>query len=322
VVSEQLPPGTSFELRLSARGGSTDSAIEQFCNAIRESDFSQVSQWTDEVELLNFLADSVQSARYWQDPDEIDRILADPLVAEELRAVADVIASAPASAWWSSAMPPTDQVFIDWHPRRSQPPTFEGTRTTLRNWQQGVLADEAMLRGSSWWSPPIEPSLAETTRHLPNLGAVALLLQEDGCGDIAGDCWTVRCRRQPRVCEVSGAKEWIELVERYALEVSSSRADAWRAATGLDGRWFIPDWSRVGENFDAVHLSIGGYLSTSGRALLLGEGKATFLAGWDPDKSFWLTDILELSGSPVEWASTRFSPSRAWQAAGPDEERI
>ena len=92
VVSEQLPPGTSFELRLSARGGSTDSAIEQFCNAIRESDFSQVSEWTDEVELLNFLADSVQSARYWQDPDEIDRILADPLLAEELRAVADVIA--------------------------------------------------------------------------------------------------------------------------------------------------------------------------------------------------------------------------------------
>jgi len=28
---------------------------------------------------------------------------------------------------------------------------------------------------------------------------------------------------------------------------------------------------------------------------------STVLAGWDPDQTFWLTDILTESGAPTEW---------------------
>jgi len=289
--------------------------LRQFRKTIRDADLSRISNCTDEVELLNFVAASVGSARYWQNPDEIDEILADAAGTEELRRVAEALGSAPASAWWPSALALTEQVLVDWRPKGTPPPHLTGARTVLHNWKQATLAEEKTGGGGTWWSPPIEPELAETTRHLSNLGAVALLLLEDSCGDIFGDCWNVRCRQQPRVYELNGPKEWTELVGRYALEVTQGRRGAWVMATGLDVRWFLPDWSRVAEDFDAVHLSVSGYLAISGRPLLLDDRKATFLAGWDPDKTFWLADMLELSGTAGEWESMRHNPSRDWCVA-------
>jgi hypothetical protein len=314
-VVERLSPAASFDLTFAARRkGAIETAVERIRKVIREADLSQIASSSDEVDLLNLVADSVDSARYWQHPDEIDRVLADVDVSVELRPVAEAIGSAPASAWWSSTLTLTDQVLVDLHPLDRSPPPLKGARDILHNWKQGELPDEAM--GSSWWSPPIEPFLAETSRRLPNLGAVTLLLLEDSCGDAFGDCWRVRCQQQPRVYEIRGANEWTELVDRYALEVTWGREHAWRMATGLDARWFLPDWSRVADDFDVVHLSLSGYLSTSGRAFTLEEGKATFLAGWDPDKSFWLNDVLELVGRPVKWE--RHKPSREWRVAVPD----
>jgi hypothetical protein len=33
-------------------------------------------------------------------------------------------------------------------------------------------------------------------------------------------------------------------------------------------------------------------------------GARTMLAGWDPDQTYWLTDILTLAGSAVTWLKT------------------
>jgi hypothetical protein len=38
-------------------------------------------------------------------------------------------------------------------------------------------------------------------------------------------------------------------------------------------------------------------------ALAVG-GARTMLAGWDPDQTYWLTDILTLAGSAVTWLKT------------------
>jgi len=87
-------------------------------------------------------------------------------------------------------------------------------------------------------------------------------------------------------------------------------------ATGLDRRWLLPDWSAVGEDYDAVHLTVNGYLGISGRALPVDEDSATFLAGWDPDVSFWLTDLLEAADSAQLWSAERSSPARRWRPVG------
>ena len=59
-------------------------------------------------------------------------------------------------------------------------------------------------------------------------------------------------------------------------------------------------------DFDGVYLSVDGYLSTAGRALpvhvrSLGDQVATVLGGWDPDATWWLTDVATGLGTPVDW---------------------
>ena len=73
--------------------------------------------------------------------------------------------------------------------------------------------------------------------------------------------------------------------------------------TRWDGRWLIPDFAAVAEDYDAVHLSVTGYLATAGQALPVGDAR-TLLAGWDPDQTYWLNDVLALSGPATTWVSS------------------
>jgi len=64
-----------------------------------------------------------------------------------------------------------------------------------------------------------------------------------------------------------------------------------------------------------VHLTIGGYLTAAGRALAISASAATMLAGWDPDKTYWLADALQAAGTPDRWEE-RDSELLGW-AQGP-----
>jgi hypothetical protein len=91
------------------------------------------------------------------------------------------------------------------------------------------------------------------------------------------------------------------------MDVSNCRRHDWRRATGRDGCWLIPDFAAVAQDYDAVHVSIAGYLVTAGRALPVG-GAWTVLAGWDPDQTYWLTDILTLAGPATNWVNPDGEP--------------
>ncbi|WP_409484898.1 hypothetical protein [Arsenicicoccus dermatophilus] len=52
-----------------------------------------------------------------------------------------------------------------------------------------------------------------------------------------------------------------------------------------------------------MHLTIWAYLTTAGRVLHLDEDTATMMAGWDPDETWWLTDV-EVAAEPVRWHRT------------------
>ena len=57
---------------------------------------------------------------------------------------------------------------------------------------------------------------------------------------------------------------------------------------------------RKGGDWDGVHLSVAGYLATAGRALPVGKAR-TLLAGWNPDETYWLTDVLTPAGQAQAW---------------------
>ncbi|RDI30374.1 hypothetical protein DEU38_106189 [Rhodococcus sp. AG1013] len=120
----------------------------------------------------------------------------------------------------------------------------------------------------------------------------------------------VRVHSTPRVYEIGGPADWAHPVDTYPFPVPASRRSEWYYTTGEHLDWFIPDWVAVAADFDAVHLTVHGYLSTPGVAIpLVANSGATVLAGWDPDATFWLRDgVITIDDEPTEWRRTSDRP--------------
>jgi hypothetical protein len=264
-----------------------------------------------EFALMTALLESVDAARYWQEPYEVDRLLADPRVQAALAPVAEAVASSPEAAWWSTPLDRERQRYVQWLDETpGEPPALVGARPQLEQWKARTVADELQSRerpyglaenvSGYWWSAPQLVPLVTTTRALPLLAAVGLVLVEDTFGWQQARVWSLRPASDARVFEITGSDAWAELAGRYPLDVSLSRRHDWWRATGYDGSWLIPDWAAVASDYDAVHLTVLGYLTTAGRALSFGDSHAV-LAGWNPDETYWLADVLAESGTPSEW---------------------
>ena len=198
-------------------------------------------------------------ARAWHDGTAVD-LLADAVAARELTP------SNTSGAWWSTPIGP-------WH---GDDPTHPGraplTTPPLREWHDVGSAELAWVEDHGGWEEALVVPVAPV--------------------------------RTPRVYEVTGPQDWADLVRRFPACVTGGRFDDWFRHTGRAGRWAVPDWLAVREEYDAVHITIAGYLTTAGLAVPVRDGAnddgdvATVLAGWSPDVTAWLTDVLQPVGSP------------------------
>jgi hypothetical protein len=282
--------------------------------------------------LHDALLAAVDSARYWQEPFEVDQVLADDEVAGLLTPIAEAVAAAPTSDWWAEPLAVDDQHAVGWSDDLAPPPPATvGARRALLQWRTDTLlddqraarerpADPSARWSGHWWSTPVLSGLAVTTRTRTGLAAtgpapVGLLLVEDEMGWSTARSWPVRSPGRARVLELAGPADWVALVQQFPLLVSYARRHDWWRVSGRDGGWLIPDWAAVAEEFDAVHLTVDGYLSTAGRALTVpGTGACTLLGGWDPDATWWLTDVLPGLGEPTDWHRQDDEPPR-WATA-------
>lgn len=271
----------------------------------------------DPTALLAALDAAVANARYWQEPDGMDVLGAAPEVREALRPIAATVVAAPAAAWWTTPIDLTAQWLVE-HPDRPWRPT-EAARTVLSRWREEALADEIRAQhdrpadprepiSGSWWSIP-PSTLARTTRFLDPHGPVGLWLLEDDLGRQEGTTRRAVVPDGPTVFEIDGPLAWRELCERYPLEVTADRRHDWYRATGRDGRWCVPDWAGVAADYDAVHLTVAGYLSTAGRAVGVSDDLASVIAGWDPDATWWLSDVTLDEESRRDW---RYDQDAGW----------
>ena len=278
--------------------------------------------------LLAGLLAAVDIASYWQEPDAEDEGFAREPAREALRPVAEAVAAAAAGIpdvrWWTEPVDRSRQrctQFLDQHPLPE--PLLTGTAESARAWLADTRDDErsaddrpedpAACYSGRWWSSPAHSLLPVTTRGRPALGAVGLALVEGGLGGRSARCWPVAPEDGARVYEICGPDQWAELVERYPLDVSKSRRHDWWRATGWAGRWLIPDYAAVAADWDAVHVSVAGYLTTAGIAIPAG-GARTMLAGWDPDGTWWFNDILSFTSPPEDWRKDGQAPS-GWTRA-------
>ncbi len=78
----------------------------------------------------------------------------------------------------------------------------------------------------------------------------------------------------------------------HPLDVTASRRpDRFGAVDARAGDWLIPDWPAVAAAYDGVHVSVLGWLTTSGVPVPVRPGATTTLADRDPDATWWLADV-------------------------------
>lgn len=260
---------------------------------VADVDLPALSTATDPRTLLEPLADAAVRAQPWQEPDVVDAALQDADLARGLEPVAAAVLASPAAGWWSDPLAPGDQWQVDW---LAAPGT--GNRRSagalLAAWHEGAVAEEARARrerptdptapwSGCWWSTPALSGLVSTTPSLPGTdgGPVGLVLQEDVFGADSAVVRAVRTDPSTRTFEVTEPDAWSALATEYPLEVTSSRRHDWYRSTGWDGRWVVPDWQAVARDWDAVHVSVAGYLSTAGRPLPVGASGDARSSGGD-----------------------------------------
>ncbi|MFP7834673.1 hypothetical protein [Marisediminicola sp. LYQ134] len=264
-------------------------------------------------ELLAALQASVDSARYWQEPDGEDVLTTTRDVRAALNQLAQMISEHSLARWWTAPVDIDSQWFVLFDGMKA--PVAGDVEGALERWRTEIGAEEERAQrerpidpaaswGGSWWSIPPR-SLLSTTRRLSagkvandvgiptDLGPAGLHLVEDAMFDHAA----VHRALVPeglRIYEIDGPAALAELCAQYPFEVTASRRHDWFRTTGVDRRWVIPDWQRVAADFDGVHLTVAGYLETAGRDIRVTDDLSTVLAGWDPDQTWWLTDRVRL----------------------------
>ena len=197
--------------------------------------------------------------------------------------------------------------------------------TTETRYRHDFAKNPYMELSGEWWSTPPD-GLWSSTGTWPDGTLIGVELVEDDFGLERARACRLKLRPDARIGEIRGPEDWADLCRRYPVDVTAQRRHVWFETTGRKGRWIIPDWSRVAEEFDGVHVGLAGYLRTAGAIIDVGpcfpgEGQdrlgeeseniptagntddrtASVMAGWHPDTTFWLNDVIDTVTEVVEW---------------------
>lgn len=124
--------------------------------------------------------------------------------------------------------------------------------------------------------------------------------------------WGLPVREDARIWTIDRPQDWGDLVERYRREAPGPHS-GWElpgpnqhlgdverlfstpgqhAARVAVATHVVPDWDRVRSDYDGVHLTWAGFMTTEGRVLELSDGSVTMLRYWSSERTLWLTDVF------------------------------
>jgi hypothetical protein len=267
---------------------------------------------SDPLTAVAALADTAEDVNYWGGWSAGP--LEDPQVIAELGTIATRVAESAGCQWWWSCVDRSAQQYVEWEgPEEAAPGLGQAAEMLHRINAEAIERERSMSRdrqlpagtgiAGEWWSSPF-PGLISTTRRIGSLGAVLLAGQEDGHGGTEAVVRPVVLAENARVFEIDEPRAWQRLVTGYPSTATATYRHTW-AWTGWDGEWLVPHWPAVAADWDGVHLSVAGYLSTAGRTVPVGSAR-TLLAGWNPDETYWLADVITSLGEAQAW----HNPSR------------
>ena len=311
----------------------------------RESEFFEaLTRSPAGVALLGRLEARQRDDSPWSVPDEVSLTAVDAAVAEletmpfgTFLAVALKAGYGAAGPWSGSAMEELDRAHANAGPRW---PIAEAVVRRFSTQLHTVVE----AQGQEWWqcghSRPLDevmdadfddvygngefPWAAVRTVTQPPAECHDALLTVWEFDDEPITRWALPIADDRRVYEVHRPEHWVSLVERYPKAARRSHA-GWelpgpnqhvpRSASERWGphvvrhaisRHVLPDWSAVARDFDAVHLSWAGWLTTEGFISDLPSGGVTMLRYWFSDRTFWFRNVF---GAPEQLAPpTRDTP--------------
>jgi hypothetical protein len=135
--------------------------------------------------------------------------------------------------------------------------------------------------------------------------------------------WALPVSPAARVWHIHRPADWVELVDAYPRPATTAygwelpgqnqhRTDV-QALMDIPGqrgvrasvlRHLVPDWPAVARDYDGVHLSWAGYLTTEGFIADLADGATTMLRYWFSERTLWLADVF---GQPRPLGAPRLS---------------
>ena len=188
----------------------------------------------------------------------------------QLEGLAREVASHPAIHWWAEPCNLSRQVLLTDHPPL-------------------VAEDEdPQAPRSSWEDYAQRPGVKRTTSTMHGALSSADIEIALGSGD-----WpeSDRFRRSHAVFdkpvsvfEITSPADWHELC-RAAPRVNRARDGLARVST------LVPDWRRLAEDYDGVHLTFAGRLTTPFVRETSAAG-TTMLWSWDAEMTMWLPDAV------------------------------
>jgi hypothetical protein len=124
--------------------------------------------------------------------------------------------------------------------------------------------------------------------------------------------WRLPVRPGARIAEIHRPQDWVALVTAYPAPAQAGQ-ECWelpgpnqdpcelaelislpqqRAARTSIRRHLVPDWGLVAANYDGVHLSWAGFLTTEGCVSDLDDGDVAMLRYWSSERTLWLADTF------------------------------
>lgn len=297
-------------------------------------------------QVLAALGRAAESAMWWQEPDAEDVLLQTVVPRSLHERIATAVAAAPGvQALFATATATAPATAPAPAPAPRQWAVIPDTSgyggavrpaaAVLAEWRRELLDERshglgdpvtAPISGTWWTTPP--SGLLDTTTERDGRGPLGLWAVEDHTGWERAAVAPAAVDPSARIVVVDDAEDWAALCRAAPIDVTATtRRHDWYRATGRDGAWVVPDWAAIAERYDAVHLTLRGWLRASGTAIPVdadsadgtadsadgtldsAEGvlhsadgtPASVIAGWTPDTTVWLRDPRPALGPSTMW---------------------
>jgi hypothetical protein len=132
-----------------AMAGNLAGLTGELAASVALTDLDSIAATADELVLLAALVQPVETAMYWQEPDDLDQALADPAVWEALLPVARAVTAAPAARWGPAPVATGHQRYVEWLGGDHYPPALTGTAGELTAWRAATAEDELFRPGAA-----------------------------------------------------------------------------------------------------------------------------------------------------------------------------